>query len=118
MEWFDAILSRARQVLMREYPQPHLEHTLARDVEYLLECLRLAKADDPDYTPAYQDEYQRLWHVAAEQAKTAEARADTLEAALQEIAYPDEFKKGVKGQLPFEIARRALGLSSPTREQT
>ena len=32
---------------------------------------------DPDYTPAYQDEYQRLWHEAA-------ARAQRLESALED----------------------------------
>ena len=27
------------------------------------------RLDDPDYSPDFQDEYQRLWHQAAEEAK-------------------------------------------------
>jgi hypothetical protein len=61
-------------------------------------------AGDPDYTPAFQDEYQRLWHEAAaradraendllneshayeramERAEAAEARVAQLEGALR-----------------------------------
>lgn len=36
---------------------------------------------DPDYSPAYQDEYQRLWHEAAARAEAAEAERDTARAA-------------------------------------
>jgi len=36
---------------------------------------------DPDYSPAYQDEYQRLWHEAAARAEAAEAERDEWKQA-------------------------------------
>lgn len=36
-------------------------------------------SDDPDYSPAYQDEYQRLWHEAANQRQALVVRSDVLE---------------------------------------
>lgn len=39
--------------------------------------------NDPDYSPAYQDEYQRLWHKAAAQRDAAEAEVVRLTEALR-----------------------------------
>jgi hypothetical protein len=52
-----------------------------------------------------------------ERAERAETRADTLEAALREIAQTVEGNPHAH-QWIAEVARGALGLSSPTREQT
>lgn len=70
------------------------------------ELVAFYRMDDPDYSPAYQDEYQRLWHVAAserdqavrerdEQVRSimglgsalekAEQRADRLAAVLEVV---------------------------------
>lgn len=45
----------------------------------------LERLSDPDYSPAYQDEYQRLWHEASSRAERAEARVKRLEEALRAI---------------------------------
>lgn len=37
-----------------------------------------ARGGDPDYSPDYQDEYQRLWHEAAARAEAAEAEVARL----------------------------------------
>lgn len=44
---------------------------------------------DPDYSPKYQDEYQRLWHQAAADLARAAAERDAFKAALVEIAQAD-----------------------------
>ena len=45
-----------------------------------------ARGGDPDYSPDYQDEYQRLWHEAAGRADAAEAREARLRDGLREHA--------------------------------
>lgn len=57
-------------------------------------CLEAPDANDPDYSPAYQDEYQRLWHQAAADAE----RLRNLSGALLKLQterglgrfFPDE----------------------------
>lgn len=53
------------------------------------EVARLSRNGDPDYSPDYQDEYQRLWHEArAEVARLEAALAEHQQAgdALAEVA--------------------------------
>ena len=66
-----------------------------------------AKMLDPDYSPAYQDEYQRLWHEAA-------AGRDRLREALEKIAECAESCVDVEDttlreEWVSEVARAALG---------
>jgi hypothetical protein len=64
----------------------------------LTELARLSRNGDPDYSPDYQDEYQRLWH---------EARAEVahLEQGLRQIA---EYGGALPDSRIQEIARSLL----------
>ena len=52
---------------------------LEREKQVLVrEAVRFTRGGDPDYSPDYQDEYQRLWHEAAARAEAAEAELARL----------------------------------------
>jgi hypothetical protein len=61
---------------------------------------------DPDYSPAYQDEYQRLWHKAA-------AERDAYRKILESMTIP-------VGMAAYEIARKVepTGLQVLTTDGT
>jgi CHAD domain-containing protein len=64
--------------------------------------------DDPDYSPAFQDEYQRLWHREAEKVKALRGALNTisylkLNERLDSIAAAHEWRR--QAQL---VARQAL----------
>jgi hypothetical protein len=62
---------------------------------------------DPDYSHAYQDEYQALWHAASARAKAAEAERDE---ALRRVAAYEQYDvwQGLAAEnrrLEAEVAR-------------
>lgn len=58
---------------------------------------------DPDYSPAYQDEYQRLWHEAAARAEAAEAE---LADAKERVAFLVAEAHGWQPRLEAALAER------------
>lgn len=72
------------------WAQFHAEHQAERESLDRVESFvreadaEIARLRDPDYSPAYQDEYQRLWHEAAARAEAAEADVARLERERDE----------------------------------
>lgn len=69
-------------------------------------------ASDPDYSHAYQDEYQRLWHEAAARVKKLEEALEAYDrwaSSMPDAGFSDKSPRWAWWhKRPADIARAAL----------
>lgn len=86
--------------------------SVVRDSSAALDELeqRLTIAEDPDHSPVYQDEYQRLWHQAAAERDEAAARAGRAEARAEAA---EAIARNAHGHIQRALTERdrALGMA-------
>lgn len=73
------------------------------------ELARMEEARDPDYSPAYQDEYQRLWHRDAAYARIYRQAF----AAIEAVRIPSDGQKDATERAYFDVKAIALAALKP-----
>jgi hypothetical protein len=63
------------------------DHTLCLGIRSIVDAVLSQMG--PDYSPAYQDEYQRLWHEAAADAQKAEQAVEEKDAEIDRLRERD-----------------------------